>query len=179
MREDDGRLIFENSRIIFRNFKGLPGPYNEAGERSFAVIIDDFEFAENLDRLGWNIKYLKAREEGEVPQPYMQVKVKYGKRPPRIVMITSKSRTELDEETVELLDHADILSVDMIINPFTWAVRGDSGIKGYLKTMFVVINEDYLELKWENHGMTPALPAGSDGDYIDGEVIEDRLAIEA
>ena len=34
-------IMMEGVRIIFRNFEGKEGPYNKAGERNFAVLLDD------------------------------------------------------------------------------------------------------------------------------------------
>lgn len=152
MAKNDGTIIIEDARIIYRNFSGVEGPFNQAGTRTFNVLLEP-DIAKQLEEDGWNVKYLKPRaedeEEGTEPQAHMQVVARYDKgRPPRVVLITSRNRTNLDEETVECLDDADIKTIDMIIRPYHWDVRGESGIKAYLKTMFVTIQEDYLELKY-------------------------------
>jgi hypothetical protein len=99
---------------------------------------------------GWNIKALRAREEGEEEQPYVQVAVNFKGRPPRVVMITSRGRTTLFEDEVEILDWADIQNVDLIIRPYEWVVNGKSGIKAYLQSIYVTIDEDELELKYSD-----------------------------
>lgn len=146
---NDNTATLENVRLIFRNFAGRPGPYNDEGDRNFAVLLDE-KTAKVMDRDGWNVKALKSREEGDPDQPYLPVKVSYKGRPPRIVIIASGRRTILDEETIDVLDWADIVTVDLIIRPYEWAVGGKSGIKAYLQTMFVTINEDALERKYAN-----------------------------
>lgn len=147
MARSDNTVLMENVRIIFRNFAGREGMYNREGDRNFCVLLDP-ETAEAMDKDGWNIKVLQAREEGEEDQPYLQVSVNFKGRPPRVVMITSRGRTTLHEDEVELLDWADIRMVDMIIRPYEWAVNGKTGIKAYLQSIFVTIEEDELELKY-------------------------------
>lgn len=138
----------ENVRIIFRNFAGKEGQFNREGDRNFAVVLEHPEVVKALEDDGWNVKYLKAREEGDEEQPYLPVSVNFKGRPPRCVMITSRGRTELREEDVELLDWADIRNVDLIVRPYEWAVSGKTGIKAYLKSIFVTIEEDELERKY-------------------------------
>lgn len=147
MARDDNTVVMENARIIFRNFAGREGMYNREGDRNFCVLLDH-KTAEEMLRDGWNVKMLSAREEGEEDQPYLQVSVNFKGRPPRVVMITSRGRTTLHEDEVEILDWADIRMVDLIIRPYEWAVNGKTGIKAYLQSIFVTIEEDALELKY-------------------------------
>lgn len=147
MPKNDNTVLMENVRIIFRNFAGREGMYNREGDRNFCVLLDD-ETADAMAKDGWNVKVLKARDEEEDEQPYLQVSVNFKGRPPRVVMITSRGRTTLYEDEVEVLDWADIRTVDMIIRPYEWAVNGKSGIKAYLQSIFVTIDEDELELKY-------------------------------
>ena len=150
---NDGQLTIEDAKIVFRNFAGKEGMYNAEGDRNFCVLLDD-ELAKVLAADGWNIKTLKAREEGDDPQAYIQVSVKYrGRngntvRPPTIFMVTSKGRTALSEDVCEVLDWVDIAKVDLIIRPFTWAVSGKTGVKAYLKALYITIQEDELQLKY-------------------------------
>ena len=104
---------------------------------------------------GWNVKWLKPRDEDEKEQAYLTVAVNFKGRPPRVVMVTSRGRTPLGEEDVEVLDWADISNVDMIVRPYEWAVNGKTGIKAYLKSIFVTINEDELELKYADVDQIP------------------------
>ena len=70
-------------------------------------------------------------------------------------MITSRGGTPLNEEDVEILDWADISNVDLIVRPYEWAVSGKTGVKAYLKSIFVTINEDELELKYADLDQLP------------------------
>jgi hypothetical protein len=147
MARNDNTLVIENARIIFRNFSGREGMYNREGDRNFAVLLDD-QLAKEMAEDGWNVKWLKPREEGEPEQAYIQVSVNFKGRPPRVVMISSRGRTNLGEHEVELLDWADISTADLIMRPYEWAVNDKHGIKAYLQSIFVTIEEDALELKY-------------------------------
>ena len=58
------------------------------------------------------------------------------------MLITSRGRTNLDEDQVEMLDWADIINVDMIVRPYEWTVNEKSGVKAYLQSIYVTIEED-------------------------------------
>jgi hypothetical protein len=140
----------EGVRITFRNFKGKEGQFNKEGERNFAVLLDD-EVANRMAEDEWNVKWLTPREDaddGETKQAILPVALRYDIFPPRIVMVTSHNRTVLDESEVQFLDDADILNVDVIVRPYRWEVNGKSGIKAYVKTMYVTIEEDPLDAKY-------------------------------
>mgnify|MGYP003576576433 CR=1 FL=1 len=155
MPQPDNTVMMEGVRIIFRNFAGKEGQYNREGDRNFAVLLDE-NVARTMAEDNWNVKWLNPREdeEGQEPQAYLPVSVNFKGRPPRIVLITGRGRTNLDEDSVEMLDWADILNVDMIIRPYAWDVNGKTGIKAYLQSIYVTIEEDALEQKYNE--MNPA-----------------------
>lgn len=143
----ESTVMIEDARLVFRNFSGIESMYNREGDRNFSVILDE-KTAHEMSEDGWNVKTLKAREEDAEEQPYIQVSVGYKGRPPRVVMITSRGRSDLGEDEVELLDWVDILKADLIVRPYTWAVGEKTGVKAYLKSIYVTIDEDPLELKY-------------------------------
>lgn len=148
-RKDD-TVVLEDVQIIFRNFSGRAGMYNKEGDRSFAVKLTP-EWAEELTNRGWNVKYLRPQEDEEVGPAYVSVKINFnGPRPPKVFIVTSKGRTQLDESTIEMLDWADILQVDLILNPYQYTVNGRSGISAYLESIYVTIMEDALQQKYDN-----------------------------
>lgn len=140
-------FTIEDGRIFFRNFAGKEGPMNAAGERNFACELTP-DVAAQMEKDGWNVKYTKVREDGDIPTPYIPVKVSYANFPPRIVMVSSNARTQLTEDSVEVLDWTNIQKVDLICRGYSWSVNGKSGLKAYVKTMFVIIDEDELERKY-------------------------------
>lgn len=150
MAEEKNTVLMEGVRIIFRNFSGKEGQYNREGDRNFGVILPP-DVAEPMLTDGWNVKYLKPRDADEESEEtaWLSVSVNFDKgRPPKIMLITSRGRTVLDSDAVDMLDWADIVNVDLIVRPYTWEVSGRTGIKAYLQSMYVAIEEDELEQKY-------------------------------
>lgn len=169
-------VLLENARIMFRNFSGKEGKYNKEGDRNFVIFLDD-DIANQMARDGWNIKQLKAREDDEgEPQSYIQIAVGFKGRPPTIFMVTSRGKTPLGEEEVSILDWVQIATTDVIIRPYNWSVNGNTGVKAYLKSIFVTIEEDALDLKYAGvmdsaQSLSPQLEL--EESFIYGEVVED------
>jgi len=142
-------ISVENARILFRNFAGKPSKFNAEGKRNFCLIVDN-DIAEELKEIGWNIKYLNPRDPDDAPQAYLQVAVAFDNFPPNIWLITGKKKTKLNEDTISILDYAEIENIDIIVRPYTWEVNGKGGIKAYVKNMYVTIVENEFEKKYRN-----------------------------
>jgi len=143
-------LVLENARIFRKNFEGRATDFNAEGNRNFCVFIDPQD-VEALSQAGWRIRQLPPREgiEGSEPAYFMDVRVKYdSKRPPQVYLVTSKNTVLLDEKTVGTIDHAEIQNVDLMLHPSYWEAAGKSGIKAYLKSMYVTIVDDVLAEKY-------------------------------
>jgi len=150
MPQADNTVLMEGVRIIFRNFTGKEGQYNKAGDRNFAVVVDE-DNANKMAADGWNIKKIDPREgyEEDGVTFYLPVAIRFDVFPPRVVLVTSHGRTQLGEDQIEMLDWADITNVDMIVRPHNWEMPGGkTGVKAYVKTMYVTIEEDALEAKY-------------------------------
>lgn len=144
-------VIFEDAQIIWLNFAGREGMYNTAGNREFTVIIPDERTAQAMLKDGWNVKYREPKDEGDAATPMITVAVKFDFRPPIIWMLASGGRTRLTESMVDIIDIADIKTVDLSINPSEWEVQGKRGIKAYLKSMYITVNEDALDKKYAQY----------------------------
>lgn len=156
----------------FRNFGGKPTRFNaDGGKRTFAVQLSP-DMAHTMKNDGWNVKFLEPREEGDEGVYFLKVNVKFGKgRPPRCVIVTSRGRTNIPEEMVEMLDWVDIANVDLIVRAYHHDMNG-GGVAAYLQSIYVTVQEDDLEKKYANvpelTGSVPlALEAAGDQDVDD------------
>ena len=156
--EVNSNITIENARIGFRNFTGKESQFNRAGSRNFCIFLEP-PLAETLVADGWNVKFLEPRDPDEDPQAYLPVEVKYLRYPPKITLITGTGRQFLDEDTVNILDWAEIEAVDLIVRPYNWELNDKTGVKAYLKTMYITIVEDELAKKYRDVPVS-----GSDGD---------------
>lgn len=151
-RKIDGLIVQEDARIGFLNFSGAPDRYNkDGGKRSFCLFLGT-EYARRLEDLGWNIRWLAPRDDDEEEQAYLQVAVAF-RYPPKVVMISGGKKTFLNEMTIGLLDKVNLRSVDVTVTPYNWEMDGRTGVKGYLKTLYAVVEEDEFESKYADYPM--------------------------
>lgn len=145
-------LEIEDAKLLggsFKNFSGVKTDKNPSGKRTFAVIIP----GDSVDALiaeGWNIKQLKASEEGDEPVYFLNIEVKFDNFPPDVWCISGRKKTKLDEDTINELDNSEILTTDVVISPYCWEVNGKHGVKAYLDTMYVTVKENRFASKYDN-----------------------------
>ena len=140
-------INIENARIIFRNFSGREDKYNRAGVRTFGVVIDNDLTVSQLTNDGWNVKMTILKNK---PTYYIPVEAGFERMPPKVFLISGRQKTQLDEESIAELDYADIKNIDLTLRPYQWEVQEKSGVKAYLKTMYVTIEEDALANKYKD-----------------------------
>jgi len=150
---EKGILEIRNCKTIYRNFAGAPTKFTDAGRRQFSILITP-ELGDILTADGWNVKTYKNRATGgEEEEPYIQVNVNYrdakdelkASLDPVVHVIKNGKMEDLTEETVGMLDWATIDNVDVRLSPYHWNFNGNTGVKGYLKEIWVTLAVDELE----------------------------------
>lgn len=146
------RLQLEGVRIIHKNFRGEERQYNPPGSRVFSIIVEDLSYGQQMIDEGWKFKPLYNRdEEGVLDAYFLPVKINYNSHfPPRIYRVSPSTGQTLllNEETVDMLDFLPIEFADIIVNPHRWTVNENTGIKAYVQTMYVTIEENELDIKY-------------------------------
>ena len=147
---------FRDCKIVLRNLSGGPTTFNAAGGVRTVKLLLDTANADRLARLGWNVKEFKPKEEGDEPQKFIELTAQYPTpdkpkiRAPRIVMVTEKNQTELDAQTVGMLDMAHISKVDLVFRDYPWQSPNGRGHKAMIKTMYVTIVQDELDREYSD-----------------------------
>lgn len=144
-----GVLEIDDARIIYRNFRGEASKFNRAGDRNFAILIQNEADAIALSEDGWNVKIKPPREEGDTPFMYLPVKVKFNDNGPIAYLKTGRALNKLDEDTIACLDDVDIESVDLDIRPYDWEVNGKQGRSAYLQAIHVTQKVDRFAARYE------------------------------
>lgn len=161
----DYEVTFENAAIDYRNFEGRAGRFNDEGAKSFALILPE-DFVDEAFRDGWNVKRKRAPGDSDhgprTGPPYVAVHVGFKIRPPRMVMITetTRKRNPLEEDTCFAIDYANVKFADVTVRPRQYDINGRKGIKIWLDTIYVMIRENYLDLKYADWDSPKELTSG-------------------
>lgn len=156
-----GKISVENALITSRNFGGdkEQGRYAKPGRRSFTLIIEDPGMAEYLLSNGANLGYREPSKEGESPRWYLKILLNYANgRAPRIYIYEDDRETLITEDTVSILDSADIVNVDLVFRMYQprdpsrqWTTKdGRIGASAYLDVMYVTIDVDPFASKYRS-----------------------------
>ncbi len=146
-------ITIENAHLIYKNFGGVAKQFNAKGLRNFNVVLD-IDLAKILEQDGWNIKWDDPKEEGDSPRARIKVSVRFDNYPPRVVLITKNGKSILDEDSIDILDWAEIERADLVLTGSSWDVQGKQGIKAYLRKAFITLSEDDLETKYSDVSST-------------------------
>lgn len=142
---------FENAKIGFRNFEGRRDQFNPNGSREFVIFLED-DRAQQLENDGWNVKYPKPNpdipEEEDERNPFLPVEVSYANFPPKVVLIAGEQITRLEEDSLDMLDWAELENIDIVVNPYNWEMNGRTGVKAYAKAVYVTIVTDAFADKY-------------------------------
>lgn len=111
------RITFENisvNDIRWRNFSGIAAGMNRPGDRNFKLVIDE-ESVPQLANLGMHVA-LKESSKANSPATY-QIKVNVSFRivAPYIVLRSGNNVVRLNEETVNELDHAELIDIRRLV----------------------------------------------------------------
>lgn len=152
--EKRNTVSIEDARLIFKNFSGKEGRYNPKGKRNFCLYLSE-EAVEDFESDGWNVKHFTPNEnypDSNELEGYLKVNVNFSERgiPPRIVLISSKGKTTLSEEDINILDWCEAENIDLTIRPYDWEINGDTGRTAYLTAIYVTIVEDELDKKYSD-----------------------------
>lgn len=176
----DNSLKLEGVDITFRNFAGKERmPYNPEGKRNFSVLLPD-DKADEYQRLGLNVKRLRPRGEEELGQAHVKVNVNFKGRPPTLVLVTGRGKTELPERLAGLMDQVNVAYCDMMLNIYR-SPHGH-GPSLYLDSIYLVVFEDDLKIKYQDvpelssAPKPPELeqgPKALEAAYLEAEVLFD------
>lgn len=139
-------LFLENVKIGFRNFEGREGRYNAEGKRNFVIFLDN-ETAARLEEQGWNIHWPKPTENDTENEknPFLKVRVNFNWKGLKIVMIVNGKPEFLDEDTVGVLDTAELENVDVSISPYEYE---PGKISASLASIYATVKTDEFMAKY-------------------------------
>lgn len=137
----------------FRNFDGAPKPWTPRGQKGpiqFAIALTE-DRVDELASEGVEVLYTKPWPDAPAdwePTPFVNIHMRFDNFPPKVWMVTETRKVELTEETLGLLNYAEIVSADLKFNISHYKAPTGEGVKLYAQTLYVVIDEDPLDAKY-------------------------------
>lgn len=139
------QLTLENVRIIFPNFGGRVTDHNKLGSREFSALLDP-EVGAELASQGWNVK--SPAEDKPNQNTFLPVTLSNGPTVQpwiKIVLVSNGHGTIVQPDDVEQLAMLDNVipgaRANLILNPYNWTVGGNSGIKAYVKKIYIYLDD--------------------------------------
>lgn len=130
----------------WRNFSGEKTEINKLGLRKFNIFLPH-DLAMDLLDIGWNVKEHAPYREGDDATYTLEIEASYdtkeGRFPKPLVKLIAYDGTEtlLSEETIGMLDRADIEEATVEFRPNNWEVNGRWGCKAYLQELDVYLKK--------------------------------------
>lgn len=144
---ENGDLSVEGAVIMYRNFEGRPTQFNaKGGKRTFNVVLSE-PVANELKELGWNIREKAPRDVDEDWLYTTEIVINTeSKFPPKVFLCSDrnghKRMSQLEPETLKILDTGEFSNIDLIIHPYQHARDAKYQYKGYLKTLYAMQSEN-------------------------------------
>ncbi len=144
-------LIAEDAKIIrkWSNFSGTASKNNAEGYRNFDLIIPD-EMVDDMIAEGWNVKHTNGSDKYPV-EYFINVVISWKVKRPSVVFYSGMDDmigTEIDESVIGDLDTAEIIKMDIAINPrYRTKDDGTPGVKGYVDSMDVWLYQNPLRAR--------------------------------
>ena len=168
------RIVIEDAKLLFRNFSGNPDRFSRGEKvRPNTNVTLSPQIAEKLRELGANVREPKAdpEREGMDLDAFVKVQFNYsGRSEPRVTMLmgdpeetpaSRMPRQVLDKSTVGILDTAEIVSADLVVN--TYQAPGSDRTTLYADSMYVFVRPSPLDLKY---GMFTAPDDDDDIEFV-------------
>lgn len=161
-------IRFDNVKFRYAtNFSGNPDndPKFHSSARRATLVLPDEQIARELIDMGVNVRTTHPRPDDDpnefVPEYLTSVTLKYRnwrgeelRRKPKVVLVNEekKTMTELNEDTVGMLDGIRIKSVDLVVNPWENTQRPGS-VSLCIQTMYVVqgLSDDPYYTKYSTY----------------------------
>ena len=142
----NGRVKYEirDAKMIWMNFAGKEGQFNPEGRRNFNLVLDE-ESAKAFEKDGFLVKYHEPRDPDDVGDYTLKVNVNFkGYKPPEIWIKNNHGNAQLNEDSVQILDWANIQELYVVVNPHVYK---DSKT-AYLDKLLATIQESEYESKF-------------------------------
>ena len=147
--------ITDTKFIFSPNLRGAPDRYNPQGAKRNVNIVVPEDKVEALLEEGFNVRTREPRPELPDDETVYSLKLlaSYGGySDPTIVLVSCPigadpracARVPLDEDTVQQIDFARVISVDVTFAPY----HHQQGTSAYIQKMYVVVAPDELDSKW-------------------------------